>query len=50
MAERGEEARNAGYVLSGDLFEAYGAYDAVQRFNNGTKAAKNALGTICYLS
>lgn len=47
MAELGEEARNAGYVLSGDLLEAYGAYDdAVQRFNNGTKAAKNALGTI----
>ena len=47
LAQLGEEARDAGYVLSGDLLNAYGEYDdAMQRFSNGTKAAKNALGTI----
>jgi len=47
LAQLGEEARDAGYVLSGDLLNAYGEYDdAMQRFTNGTKAAKNALGTI----
>lgn len=47
LAQLGEEARDAGYVLSGDLLNAYGEYDdAMQRFANGTKAAKNALGTI----
>lgn len=47
MAELGEEARKAGYVLSTDTLNSYGAYDdALQKLSGSTKAAKNALGTI----
>ena len=47
MAELGAEAREMGYVLSGEALSSYGAYDdAMQRFTNASKAAKNALGTI----
>ena len=47
MKALGDEAKEMGYVLSDDLLTSYGAYDdAIQRFNNGTTAAKNALGII----
>ena len=47
MKELGEEAHKAGYVMSGELLEAYGAFDdQMQYLNNGLTAAKNALGTI----
>ena len=47
MSELGEEAREAGYVLSDELLESYGAYDdALQRMKNSTTSFKNALGTV----
>ena len=47
MKELAEEAHKAGYVLSDDLLNAYGAFDdQLQYLNNGVTAAKNALGTI----
>lgn len=47
MAELGEEARKAGYVLSDDTLNAYGAYDdQLQKLTTGATAAKNALGTV----
>lgn len=47
MNELGEEARKAGYVVSDEMLSAYGQLDdQVQKLTLGTKAAKNALGTI----
>lgn len=47
MQELGEQAKEAGYVLSDDLLNSYGALDdQIQYLNNGTTALKNALGTI----
>lgn len=47
MAELGEEAREAGYVLGEDALNAYGALDdQIQYLSVGAVAAKNALGTI----
>lgn len=47
LAELGEEAESAGYVLDGDTLEAFGSFDdQLQRLSLGTTAAKNALGTI----
>lgn len=47
MEELGEEARKAGYVVSGDMLNAYGKLDdEMQRLTSGTTAAKNALGTV----
>ena len=47
MKELGEEARQAGYVISDDMLSAYGQLDdQVQKLTLGTTAAKNALGTI----
>ncbi len=47
MAELGEEARKAGYVLSDDTLAAYGAYDdQLQKLTTGATAAKNSLGTV----
>lgn len=47
MNELGEEARKAGYVVSDEMLGAYGRLDdQVQRLTLGTKAAKNALGTV----
>ncbi len=43
----GEEAEEAGYVMSGDTLEAFGEFDdQLQRLKVGTTAAKNALGTV----
>ena len=47
MKELGQQAHQAGYVLSDELLAAYGAFDdQLQYLNNGVTAAKNALGTI----
>ena len=47
MKELGEEAHDAGYVMSDDALEAFGAFDdEIQRLKTGTTAAKNALGTV----
>lgn len=47
MQELGEKAHEAGYVMSNELLQAYGAFDdQMQYLNNGVTAAKNALGTI----
>lgn len=47
MAQLAEEAHNTGYVLDGETLEAFGDFDdQLVRLNNGTTAAKNALGTI----
>ena len=47
MAELGEEAHEAGYVLSDSALESFGAFDdELQRLNARTTAAKNALGTV----
>ena len=47
MAELGEEARKAGYVMSDETLSAYGAYDdQLQKLTTGATAAKNALGTV----
>ncbi|MBR5990946.1 MAG: phage tail protein [Bacilli bacterium] len=47
MQELAKEAHQAGYVLSDELLQAYGAFDdQMQYLNNGVTAAKNALGTI----
>ena len=47
MKELGEQAHQAGYVMSDDLLKAYGEFDdQMQYLNNGVTAAKNALGTI----
>lgn len=47
MAELGEQAHAAGYVVSDDMLNAYGALDdQLQYLNVGATAAKNALGTV----
>ena len=47
MKELGQQAHDAGYVLSDELLHAYGDFDdQMQYFNNGVTAAKNALGTV----
>lgn len=47
MAELGQQAHEAGYVLSDETLEAYGAFDdQLQYLSVGATAAKNALGTV----
>ena len=47
VARLAEEAENVGYVLDEDTLEAFGEFDdELQRVKAGTKAAKNALGTV----
>lgn len=47
MQELGEEAQNAGYVLSEDMLAAYGALDDnLQYLKVNAEGAKNALGTV----
>lgn len=47
MEELGKQAHDAGYVISDEMLSSYGALDdQLQLLNNGTKALKNALGTI----
>lgn len=47
MAEYAEMAHEAGYVLDDETLGAFGEFDnQLQRLNSGSKAAKNALGTI----
>ena len=47
MNELGEEAHKAGYVVSDDMLNAYGALDdQLQYLSVGCTAAKNALGTV----
>lgn len=47
MAELGEQAHAAGYVVSDEMLGAYGALDdQLQYLNVGATAAKNALGTV----
>lgn len=47
MAELGEEAHEAGYVLGDSALESFGAFDdELQRLSARTTAAKNALGTV----
>ena len=47
MNELGAEARAAGYVVSDEMLNAYGALDdQLQYLNVGATAAKNALGTV----
>lgn len=51
MQELGEEARNAGYVLSEDMLAAYGALDDnLQYLKVNAEGAKNALGTVLLAS
>ena len=47
MASLAQEAHDTGYVMSDEMLGAFGAFDdQMQRLNNGTDAAKNALGTV----
>ena len=47
MEELGEQAHKAGYVVSDEMLEAYGALDdQIQYLKVGATAAKNAMGTI----
>jgi len=47
MTELGEQAHAAGYVVSDEMLNAYGALDdQLQYLNVGATAAKNALGTV----
>ena len=47
MTELGKQAQEAGYVISDDMLNAYGALDdQLQYLNVGATAAKNALGTV----
>lgn len=47
VARLAQEAEDVGYVLDGDTLEAFGEFDdELQRVKAGTKAAKNALGTV----
>lgn len=47
MAELGEQAHEAGYVVNDEMLNAYGALDdQLQYLNVGATAAKNALGTV----
>lgn len=45
--ELAEEAHETGYVMSGDTLDAFGELDDnLQRLNNGTTAARNAIGQV----
>ena len=47
MKELKDEAADAGYILSGDTLDAFGAFDdQLEKLDSGTQAAKNALGTV----
>lgn len=47
MASLAQEAHDTGYVMSDEMLGAFGAFDdQMQRLNNGTEAAKHALGTV----
>lgn len=47
MQELGKSAQKAGYVISDDMLNAYGALDdQMQYLSVGAAAAKNALGTV----
>ena len=47
MSELGDQARAAGYVVSEEMLNAYGALDdQLQYLSVGATAAKNALGTV----
>lgn len=47
MQELGKSAQEAGYVISDDMLNAYGALDdQLQYLSVGATAAKNALGTV----
>ena len=47
MAALAEEAHETGYVMSDEMLGAFGDFDdQMQRLNNGTTAAKNALGMV----
>lgn len=47
MEELGQQAKDAGYVLSGETLNAFGAFDdQIQYLKVGAEGAKNALGTI----
>lgn len=47
MQELGESAHEAGYVISDDMLNAYGALDdQLQYLGVGAEAAKNALGSV----
>ena len=47
MQELGQEAHDAGYVMSDDTLEAFGEFDdEMQRLKARTTGAKNALGTV----
>lgn len=47
MAQLAQEAHDTGYVMSDEMVGAFGDFDdQMQRLNNGTTAAKNALGMV----
>lgn len=47
MQELGQQAHEAGYVISDDMLNNYGALDdQLQYLSVGATAAKNALGTV----
>ena len=47
MAALADEAHETGYVMSDEMLGAFGEFDdQMQRLNNGTTAAKNALGMV----
>jgi chromosome segregation ATPase len=47
MEELGKQAHDAGYVVSDEMLNAYGALDdQLQLLNNGSTALKNALGSV----
>ena len=47
MAQLAQEALDTGYVMSDEMVGAFGDFDdQLQRLNNGTTAAKNALGMV----
>ena len=47
MAELGQEARDAGYVMSDESLSAFNEFqDGLDRLDSGATAAKNALGTV----
>ena len=47
LEEYAQQAHDVGYVLSDDTLDAFGEFDdTLVKLENGTKAAKNALGTV----
>lgn len=47
FAQLAEEAHETGYVMSGSTLDAFGELDDnLQRLNNGTTAARNAIGQV----